>query len=321
MPATSSTTRAAQSAVRRVLVVGHGTLGDCLLRAFTSSDYQQRIKSFLLVRPATMNDAASAAKLASFKDSGVTLLVGDINEQAELVHVLRGAAIDVVVSAVGHSAHLDQLSLLAAVKAAGVQRFFPSEFGFDEADMDVEHSPLRSLLHNKRQVREAMLASGVDWTVVLVGAFLEWFVDSAFFGFDLANNTVIAPGSLSAAITLTSLRDIGRLTADAVLDDGTRNSVVRLGQPITYQQAADIVDATYNSSPSRKRPAMTRTTKTIDDRQREVEADPHNLPARFAILLATQKGISWPEQETYSNQRAYQQRTFTDAVRDLTRAE
>ena len=304
-----------------VLVVGHGTLGHCLIRAFTSSDSQYRIRTFLLVRPATVYDPATAAKLAAYKHSGVTLLVGDINDTAALTDAMRAAAITTVVSAVGHSAHLDQLSLLEAAKAAGVERFFPSEFGFDESDMDVEHSPLHTLLDNKRRVRNAIRASGVDWTVIQVGAFLEWFIDSDFFGLDIANNTITAPGSLSAAITLTSLHDIGQLTALAVLDDNTRNTVLRLGQPITYQQAADLVDTVNSHAQAPRRPPMTRRVKTIDERQKEMAANPGNLPARFAILLAQQIGISWPEQQTYGYQQAGRQlTTFEEAVEELSRS-
>ena len=318
MPATSTNgTAIAEHAPANVLLVGHGSLGDCLIRAFTSDTFAWRIKTFLLVRPATATNPASAAKLAAYTDSGVTMLVGDINDRTHLVDAMRTAGISIVVSAVGHSAHFDQLSLLEAVKAAGVQRFVPSEFGFDETDMHVEHSPLHSLLHKKRQVREAIVASGVDWTVILVGAFLEWFLDSAFFGFDLANNTITAPGSMSATITLTSLRDIGVLTAEAILDSTTRNAVVRLGRPITYQQAADIVDSTQSDHDGKHaRPPMTRLVKSVDERQKEVAANAANLPARFAIMLAGQVGISWPEEWTYSHQRGYELRTFRHAVVD-----
>ena len=305
-----------------VLVVGHGALGDSLLTAFTSSSFERRIKPFLLVRPATVRNPASSDKLAAYERSGVTILPGDINEREALVDTLRKAAIHTVVSAVGHSAHLEQLSLLEAVKAAGVQRFVPSEFGFDESGMEAEHSPLASLLRNKRAVRDAMVASGVDWTVILVGAFLEWFIDSAFFGFDLSNNAVTGPGSLSAAVTLTALRDIGQLTGEAILDGSTRNTVVRLGRPVTYEEAADIVDAANgNEDGSHKRPPMARLTKSIEQRQAEIAADPSNLPARFAVLLAGQTGIAWPEEQTYSHQRGYRLRTLREAIDELATAQ
>ena len=46
--------------------------------------------------------------------------------QDELIKVLSG--IDVVISAVGPTAQLDQIPLAAAAKAAGVKRFIPCGF-------------------------------------------------------------------------------------------------------------------------------------------------------------------------------------------------
>ena len=199
-----------------------------------------------------------------------------------------------------------------------MRRFVPSEFGFDESAMDVEHSPLQSLLDNKRRVRQAMIAGGVDWTVILVGA--SWSGSSTQPSSASTSTTTLSPprGSRSAAITLTSLRDIGLLTATALLDDNTRNSVLRLGKPITYGEAADIVDLVHDSTAhSVRRSPMTRRVKSIDERQREVCANPANLPARFAILLAGQLGIAWPEEQTYSHQKSYQLKTFREAIEEL----
>lgn len=61
------------------------------------------------------------------KERGVKLATADLHgPQDELIKLLSG--VDVVISAVGPTAQLDQIPLATAAKAAGVKRFIPCGF-------------------------------------------------------------------------------------------------------------------------------------------------------------------------------------------------
>jgi uncharacterized protein YbjT (DUF2867 family) len=73
--------------------------------------------TFALVRDMAPSDAAKAALLKSFQDAGVTLVKGDLYDQASLVGAVRLA--DVVISTVGAQQIADQTRLIDAIKEAG----------------------------------------------------------------------------------------------------------------------------------------------------------------------------------------------------------
>ncbi|RLM91466.1 hypothetical protein C2845_PM08G07630 [Panicum miliaceum] len=128
----------------KILVVGAtGYLGRHVVAASARLGHP----TFALVRDAAPSDPAKAALLKSFQDAGVTLLKGDLYEQASLVSAVRAA--DVVISTLGSLQIADQTRLIDAIKEAGnVKRFFPSEFGLD-VDRTGIVEPGKTLLSGK----------------------------------------------------------------------------------------------------------------------------------------------------------------------------
>ena len=87
--------------------------------------------TFALVRDAAPSDAARAALLKSFQDAGVTLVKGDLYDQASLVSAVKLA--DVVISTVGAPQLADQTRLVDAIKEAGnVKVHRPADLRVDQ---------------------------------------------------------------------------------------------------------------------------------------------------------------------------------------------
>ncbi|KAG8712188.1 hypothetical protein FRC08_014919 [Ceratobasidium sp. 394] len=87
------------------------------------------------VRILTRESSADSTPLQEFKKHGASLHVVSYEDEASIVKALEG--VDTVVAAVGGSALVSaQVLLIKAAKKAGVQLYFPSEFGIDFEDDD-----------------------------------------------------------------------------------------------------------------------------------------------------------------------------------------
>lgn len=118
---------------------------------------------------------ARASSKSTFPDSVTVVKVSSFDDHAELVRALTGQ--DVLISAIGHEAMPIQYKLIDAAIEAGVQRFFPSEWGFDNDSpegrglsdvFDAKHV-VADYLRSKETVR-------FGWTAVATGSWLDWYV-------------------------------------------------------------------------------------------------------------------------------------------------
>lgn len=278
-----------------VLVVGYGATGEAVLGHLASPAFSSRVQSFLLVRASSLADHAKKATFDRFHAQGVTLLTGDINDDAaDMTRLLRAAAIQTIVSAVGNGQHMSQIPLIEAARAAGVKHFVPSEFGFELTKVPPASS-LAVVFDAKLAVQKALFDSGLDWTVVLVGAFAEFILTTPVYSLDLEAFTFSAAGSYSSLMSVTSLVDLSYLIANAVVDPQARNRVVYAGEQLSFDDIASTVEKVYG------RP-LRRSVVTAAEADARIRADPGDIPARFTSYVASQQGTSWPVEQTYAPQ-------------------
>ncbi|KAI9089347.1 hypothetical protein K1719_029626 [Acacia pycnantha] len=111
----------------KILIIGAtGYIGKFLVEASTKAGHP----TFALVRESTVSDPNKSKLIDSFKNSGVTLLYGDLSDHQCLVKAIK--QVDVVICTVGGQQVADQMNIIAAIKEAGnIKRFVPSEFGLD----------------------------------------------------------------------------------------------------------------------------------------------------------------------------------------------
>nr|UYQ90946.1 isoflavone reductase-like protein [Platanus x hispanica] len=212
----------------KILIIGGtGYIGKFVVEASAKSGHP----TFVLVRESTVSDPAKASLIQSFKNSGVTLLYGDLYDHESLVKAIK--QVDVVISTVGHGQLADQVKIIAAIKEAGnVKKFFPSEFG---NDVDRVHAvePAKTAFEIKAQIRRAVEAAGIPYTYVSCNFFAGYFLPT------LAQPGLTAPprdkvvilGDGNTKAIFNKEDDIGTYTIKAVDDPRTLNKVLYLKPP------------------------------------------------------------------------------------------
>lgn len=112
----------ASAPFRKIVVYGAGgnNIGFYVVKALIAdSDF----KVTVLARSSSKSTYPSGVKLVR---------VGDDLPHDELVKAFRGQ--DAVISCVGHSAKATEYKIVEAILEAGVNRFFPSEYGLNNSD-------------------------------------------------------------------------------------------------------------------------------------------------------------------------------------------
>ncbi|KAI8549645.1 hypothetical protein RHMOL_Rhmol06G0041000 [Rhododendron molle] len=150
----------------KILIIGGtGYIGKFIVEASVQSGH----RTFTLVRESTVSDPAKAKLIDSFKNSGVTLLHGDLNDHESLVKAIK--QVDVVISTVAQMQLLDQVKIIAAIKEVGnIKRFFPSEFSND-VDRVNGVEPAETAFAMRAQIRRTIEAEGIPHTYVCSNCF------------------------------------------------------------------------------------------------------------------------------------------------------
>ncbi|XP_004291865.1 PREDICTED: isoflavone reductase-like protein [Fragaria vesca subsp. vesca] len=227
----------------KILVIGGtGSIGKFIVEASAKANHP----TFALVRETTVNDPAKAKLIQKFKNLGVTLLHGDINDHESLVKVIK--QVDVVISTVGGPPLQDQTKIISAIKEAGnIKRFFPSEFGSDVDRVRVHDivEPAKSFFDSKIQIRRAIEAEGIPHTYVTSNCFAGYFLPRlAQRQPDVTSpprDKVIIFGDGNAKAIFVDEKDIGTYTIRAVDDPRTLNKVLHLRPPRNFYSFNELV--------------------------------------------------------------------------------
>ncbi|KAH8817633.1 hypothetical protein DL96DRAFT_1751423 [Flagelloscypha sp. PMI_526] len=180
--------------VTNVIVVGaSGTLGPAIINAFLEA------KTFTvsaLIRPDSK---------ANFP-SDVKVVKADYTPSS-LKSALAGQ--DVVVSVIGFGGYAVQKIVVDAAIAAGVKRFFPSEFGNETSAEAIAFLPV---LQEKRDIIDYLISkeSLMSWTVIQTGSFFDFGMKVGLQGFDLANRKVDLLDGGDTKFHATNLSTIGK---------------------------------------------------------------------------------------------------------------
>jgi uncharacterized protein YbjT (DUF2867 family) len=213
---------ASASEKTKILIIGStGYIGKFVVSASARLGHP----TFALVRDLAPADPAKAKLLESFKDSGVTLVKGDLYDHESLVSAIK--AVDVVISTVGALQIADQTKIIAAIKEAGnVKRFFPSEFG---NDVDRTHAvePAKSIFALKASIRRAIEAEGIPYTYVAGAYFAGYFIPTLGQPAPPTDKVIILGEGNTPAVFVDE-GDIGTYTIKAAEDPRTLNKVLYL---------------------------------------------------------------------------------------------
>ncbi|KUJ13010.1 NAD(P)-binding protein [Mollisia scopiformis] len=157
---------------------------------------------------------ARESSTSTYAPSLPLIRVSDDLSHSSLVSALRNQ--DVLISAVGFAGLSSQLNLARAAIEAGVKRFIPSEYGFDNADP--KNAALSPIFRPKHELEKQLVElvkqnPGFTWTALATGIWLDWALDVKFIDIDPEAHQVVYWDEGTQAPSMTTLE----YTAQAVI--------------------------------------------------------------------------------------------------------
>ena len=151
--------------------------------------------------------------------------------------------VDVIVSALGineEATVLGQKNLIDAAKQQGVKRFIPSDYAVDYRKLDYGDN---DNLDKRKEVFEYLQRSGLSYTLVLNGAFMDSILYMPMF--DLEHQIFQYWGDGEMPMNFTTTDDTAKYVAEAVSDPGLANKALEVaGDTLTAKQ----LKATYEEA-------------------------------------------------------------------------
>lgn len=237
----------------------------------------------IITSPGTANSKAEL--LEGLKRKGVQVIVGDVTKEEDVLKAYEG--IDIVVSAVGRNVLGEQVKWIQlADKSPSIKRFFPSEYG-----TDIEYFPhsVNEKPHQlKLKVRAALReCKNLEYTYVVTGPYAEGYLNAmhesieAVGTFVVKQNRAVVIGDGKWKVSLTTMRDVGKLTALAILQpEVSKNRALKVNSFTTTQ--LDIV-AEFEKQTGAK---WTVTHVSLEElKAQENEAWEHRHPGATAFTL------------------------------------
>ncbi|KAK5123525.1 hypothetical protein LTR85_002563 [Meristemomyces frigidus] len=178
----------------------------------------------------TVTVLARASSKTIYPPSISVTRIEDFNDHGALVKALHGR--DVVISAVGPGEGMEsQQKLIDAAVDAGVKRFFPSEWGFDNADPKAQElcPPVFGAKSKVKEYLRSRESAEFSWTAVATSIWTDWALGMKFFDIDPVAHTARYWRNGTHAFSQTTLP----YAAQAVIQvlkhpDATRNERVFL---------------------------------------------------------------------------------------------
>ncbi|OAL53485.1 isoflavone reductase family protein [Pyrenochaeta sp. DS3sAY3a] len=242
---------------QNVLLIGAGgNLGLPVLKEFLNSPYKVSV----------LTRKESTSKFPE----GVLVFKADYTNISSVKAAMEGQ--DVVISMVAITAIGDQQVFVDAAIAAGVKRFFPSEFGpytrnAKFAELVPFIFPLKTALVDYLRSKE----SQISWTGLVTAGFFDWAIETGFFYFDFASKTVTLVDGGSSPFTSNTVSTIAKALV-AALDhaDETKNQYVFIGSFTASQK--DILEVVEKVDGQKWTVKYATSEEVIARGQRAVEA-------------------------------------------------
>ncbi|HEC5279512.1 TPA: aromatic alcohol reductase [Enterobacter cloacae] len=281
----------------KVLVLGAGQLGAAVLDSLVPAVTQRDGAISVIVSPGSWDNKG---KLRSeihqnLADAGATFLAVDVAESSAETLKIHFRDFDTVINCMGFVAGAGtQLKITRAVLEAGVQRYFPWQFG---VNYDVVGKGSGQPVWDEQYDVRALLReqNTTEWVIVSTGMFTSFLFEPAFDVVNLANKTINALGGWETQVTVTSPADIGRLTTAIYLHQPRiANEIIFVaGETTSYGKLAETVERVL------QQPFIKRVLSlpALEDALR-LNPDDHML--RYRAAFARGDGMWWPMNKTWN---------------------
>jgi len=181
------------------------------------------------------------------KKAGVDLVEADYDDIGSLKIAMIG--VSVIVSALSRDAVLQgQINLILAAKEVGsITRFIPSEFGADIPE-DLNGTFGEEVYSNKIRIRKALVESGIPYTIIINGVFLD-YVFTSFLGFNIENKSVTIIEDGNYPIIALHTDDLAKYVPRVILDSGSLNKKVYLvGDTRTANELVTLLEDVFKQT-------------------------------------------------------------------------
>lgn len=285
-----------QQALHNMLILGAGQLGMAVLRALAPRARAVQATLTVLVSPGTIShpSAQGAANLAELRELGVAVLGFDLSSDAQALEALF-AQYRTVLNCTGFVAGPGtQLRISRAILAAGVQRYFPWQFGVDY-DV-VGRGSGQPVFDEQFEVRQLLRGQdATEWVIVSTGMFTSFLFEPDFGVVDLDGKAIHGLGRWETKVTVTTPEDIGRLTTEILLArPRIANEVVYLaGDTLSYGQLAEVVERVTGV-------VFERRLLTLDRLRADLESSPEDVMTRYRAAFALGDGMWWDKAGTFN---------------------
>lgn len=292
-----------------VLVLGAGELGTAVLEALAA--HSKRSSITVALRPASLSslDPSKVAEIAHITSLGIVASPCDIANATDEELVRLFAQYHTVIGCTGMTYPSGtQLKIAHAALAAKVPRYFPWQFGVDydaigrgsSQNLFTEQLDVRDLLRSQKETK---------WVVVSTGMFMSFLFWPPFGVVSEDRQTVKALGGWENKVTVTTPRDIGRVTAEIVYSAPEVQGVVyTAGETVSYRQLAQVVEdiSIHN---------VTRDEWTVEKLKADLTKDPEDGMKKYRIVFAEGRGVAWDEGTTFNRQRGMKLQGLEEYIR------
>jgi uncharacterized protein YbjT (DUF2867 family) len=225
-----------------VLVAGAtGMLGTKIVSALLDKGATNVVA---MVRSSNDTNPKNRQKIDAMVAKGATIIEGDVMQPKTLLSLFTG--VDVVISAIGNTDATvpGQKHLIDAAKQQGIKRFIPSDYSADYRGLDYGDS---DNLDKRKEVLEYLQHSGLEYTLVLNGAFMDSIAYLPLF--DLEHQTFQYWGDGNMPMNFTTTDDAAKYIAEAAIDPSLANKALEVaGDTLTAKQ----LKATYEEATGAK---------------------------------------------------------------------
>ncbi|KAI0836893.1 NAD(P)-binding protein [Hypoxylon sp. FL0890] len=263
--------------INKVALAGAtGNLGGTMLESLLNAGFQVTV----LTRKGTSHTFPS----------NVTVKAVDYDSIDSLVDALQGQ--DAVVSNLGHPALTKQHLLIEAAVKTGVKRYIPSEFGSDTLNpKSAALIAYKEKVDVQKAVKKAAAESGLTYTFILNGLFLDWGVRVSFLA-DVKNRTIELCDGGNRKSSVTTLASIGKALVGVLKHpEETKNRAVYVQDAaISQKELLGYLKKVVGAD------GWKETVTSIDEGLKQVEEElKKDQPNIIVVLLSSIKAAMWGE--------------------------
>ena len=270
-----------------VLVAGStGMLGSKIVSALLD---KRNIDVRAMVRLLNDSNDENRQKIEAMQAKGATIVEGNLMEPETLLPLCGG--VDVVVSAVGNNEVTvpGQKHLIDAARQQGVKRFIPSDYSVDYRKLDYGDN---DNLDKRKEVFEYLQQSGLEYTLVLNGAFMDNVGTPYMPQFDLEHQTFQYWGDGDTPLDFTTTDDTAKYVAEAVSDPELANTALEVvGDVLTAKQLkAAYEEATGNQLKEKPLGSVAELQAWIAARKPSASSPVEYVPQQYKYTMVSGKG-------------------------------